>query len=216
MINRINRIIASRQQDVLISPREKPSWDVVTPTAPCMQPQHVRSPSSLVLDWITSFAKDNVANCSFYPGHHNEASRRGNCGDFWKLKFAQSTKRPPKCYHSRAMVCPSSAHIHVWVCVCVSLLLDYSMRIDPSRETSMSLSLWGEWAQPLQLHVALSNCLTAFFFFPPTIHRPLDKRIKGLGHKKRLILHYLWDSGVKVGVARENKSHHKRLRYGET
>ena len=105
---------------------------------------------------------------------------------------------------------------HTHVSVCVSLLLDYSMRIDPSRETSMSLSLWGEWAQPLQLHVALSNCLTAFFFFPPTIHRPLDKRIKGLGHKKRLILHYLWDSGVKVGVARENKSHHKRLRYGET
>lgn len=41
-------INASRQHDVPISPREPHNWDVytVTPAAPYMQPQHVRSPSS--------------------------------------------------------------------------------------------------------------------------------------------------------------------------
>lgn len=169
-----NRIIASRQQDVPISPREPPSWDVVTPTAPCMQPQHVRSPSPRVLDWITSFAKDNVANCSFFLGHHNEASRWDNCGDFWKLKLLSQQNALRKFSHSRAMVCPSKAHIRTRVCVRV--LLDYSMRIDPSRETSMSVSLWGS---ELRHYSFMWPCLivSQHFFFLPFI-TPLDKRTR--------------------------------------
>ena len=80
----------------------------------------------------------------------------------------------------------------------------------------MSVSLWGERAQPLQRRVALSNCLTVFFlpFIGPRIKGRADRaREKGL-----LILHYICvrHSEFKVEAVSKNKSHHKRLRYGET
>lgn len=140
-----------------------------------MQPQHVRSYPSPVLEGITSSATDNLANSCFCWGHHNEASR---CGNSFILVVILETEVSCPCEslsqhkafcnsNSQKQWCVCQIHAqwlqHVGGFVSVCFFLYHSVCVDPpGRNINVRVAV-GEWAQPLQHHVALSNCLTAFF-----------------------------------------------------
>lgn len=90
-----------------------------------MQPQHVRSPSSPVLNRTISFVIDNLANSSFCLGHHNEATWWGN-SFMLAVIFPRWTAHLSYCLlkskQSQATACLTK--MHVWlphVCVRVSV-----------------------------------------------------------------------------------------------
>lgn len=151
--------------------REPPCSDlyIVTPAAPYMKPQHVRSPSSPVFDRTTSFAIDNLANSGFCRAHRNEASWWGNSFVLVVIPEAEVSCPIEWLSHHNAFWNRNSHkewHVHhMHLCghgLCVSLSLHYSMWQASGRNINVCVAV-GEWAPPLQLHVALSNCLRAFF-----------------------------------------------------